>query len=99
MLPFFSALIAIHRGTGAGDGCRGGIQPRGGEDDGCAFRSFRQEACFVLCAGGEGEQQGDGCEYMNGCSFHDACCLGVVIVSFAVRADRLCRVPTGSHCR
>jgi len=33
--------IAIHRGTGAGDGCRGGIQPRGGEDDGGAFRPFR----------------------------------------------------------
>ena len=33
--------IAIHGGTGAGGGCRGGIQPRGGEDDGCAFRPFR----------------------------------------------------------
>ena len=33
--------IAIRGGTGAGDGCRGGIQPRGGEDDGCAFRPFR----------------------------------------------------------
>ena len=33
--------IAIHRGTGAGDGCRDGIQPRGGEDDGGAFRPFR----------------------------------------------------------
>ena len=33
--------IAIRGGTGAGDGCRGGIQPRGGEDDGGAFRPFR----------------------------------------------------------
>ena len=32
--------IAVHRGTGAGGGCRGGVQPRGGEDDGCAFRPF-----------------------------------------------------------
>ena len=40
-------------GTGAGDGFRGGIQPRGGEDDGCAFRPFRQKARFVLRAGGE----------------------------------------------
>ena len=32
--------IAIRGGTGAGGGCRGGIQPRGGEDDGCAFRPF-----------------------------------------------------------
>ena len=33
--------IAVHRGTGAGGGCRSGVQPRGGEDDGCAFRPFR----------------------------------------------------------
>ena len=33
--------IAIRGGTGAGDGCRDGIQPRGGEDDGGAFRPFR----------------------------------------------------------
>ena len=33
--------IAVHRGTGADGGCRGGVQPRGGEDDGCAFRPFR----------------------------------------------------------
>ena len=33
--------IAIRGGTGAGGGCRGGIQPRGGEDDGGAFRPFR----------------------------------------------------------
>ena len=91
--------IAVHRGTGTGDGSRGGFQPRGGEDDGCAFRSFRQEACFVLRAGGKADQQGEGCGCMDGCSFHDACCLGVVIVSFAVRADRQCRVPIGSHCR
>ena len=91
--------IAVHRGTGAGGGYRGGVQPRGGEDDGCAFRPFWQEARFVLRAGGKAEQQGDGCEYMNGCSFHDACCLDIVIVSFAVRAGRRCRVPTGSHCR
>ena len=45
--------IAVHRGTGAGGGCRGGVQPRGGEDDGCSFRPFRQEACFVLCAGAQ----------------------------------------------
>ena len=45
--------IAIRGGTGAGDGFRGGIQPRGGEDDGCAFRPFRQKARFVLRAGGE----------------------------------------------
>ena len=32
--------IAIRWGTGAGGGCRGGVQPRGGEDDGCAFRPF-----------------------------------------------------------
>ena len=33
--------IAIRGGTGAGGGCRGGVQPRGGEDDGCTFRPFR----------------------------------------------------------
>ena len=74
--------VAVHRGTGTGGGCCVGVQPRGGEDDGCAFRPFRQEARFVLRAGGQAEQQGEGCEYMDGCSFHDACCLGVVMVSF-----------------
>jgi len=32
--------IAVRWGTGAGGGCRDGIQPRGGEDDGSAFRPF-----------------------------------------------------------
>ena len=45
--------VPIHGGTGTGDGCRGGFQPRGGEDDGCAFRPFWQEARFVLRAGGK----------------------------------------------
>ena len=45
--------IAIRWGTGAGGGCRSGVQPRGGEDDGCAFRPFRQETRFVLCAGAQ----------------------------------------------
>jgi len=45
--------IAVRWGTGADGGCRDGIQPRGSEDDGCAFRPFRQEARFVLRAGGE----------------------------------------------
>ena len=91
--------VPVHGGTGAGGGCRVGVQPRGGEDDGCAFRPFRQEARFVLRAGGKAEQQGEGCGYMDCFTFHDACCLGVVIVSFAVRAGRRCRVPTGSRCR
>ena len=45
--------VAVHGGTGIGDGCRSGVQPRGGKDDGCAFRPFLQEARFVLRAGGE----------------------------------------------
>ena len=32
--------IAVRWGTGADGGCRDGIQPRRGEDDGCAFRPF-----------------------------------------------------------
>ena len=73
--------VAVHRGTGTGGGCCGGAQPRGGEDDGCAFRPFRQEARFVLRAGSEAEQQGEGCGCMDGSSFHDACCLGVILLS------------------
>ena len=91
--------VPVHGGTGTGGGCRRGVQSRGGEDDGCAFRSFRQEARFVPRTGGKGEQQGEGYGYMDGCSFHDACCLGVVIVSFAVRAGRPCQVSIDSRCR
>ena len=35
--------VAVHGGTGTGSGCCSRTQPRGSEDDGCAFRPFRQE--------------------------------------------------------
>ena len=94
--------VAVHSGTG-GRGCqrRCFYGQSGGTDEYRVF-TFGQTVIaskFVLRAGGKAEQQGDGCGCMDGCSFHDACRLGFVIVSFVIRADRRCRVSTGSRQR